>query len=60
MLRSAGWSVDVNGTGALTVQGATPEEVGRAAQLHGVALTELGAVSRSLEDAFLTLTKASA
>jgi ABC-2 type transport system ATP-binding protein len=41
---------------ALIVRGASPEAVGAVAAEHGVALSELVAVSRSLEDAFLELT----
>jgi ABC-2 type transport system ATP-binding protein len=42
--------------GALVVRGAPPEAVGGVAAEHGIALSELVAVSRSLEDAFLGLT----
>ncbi|MDP9188203.1 MAG: ATP-binding cassette domain-containing protein [Actinomycetota bacterium] len=41
---------------ALLVSGAAPEAVGEAANEHRVALSELGAVSRSLEEVFLELT----
>jgi ABC-2 type transport system ATP-binding protein len=41
---------------ALIVRGVSPEAVGAVAAEHGVALSELIAVSRSLEDAFLELT----
>jgi ABC-2 type transport system ATP-binding protein len=41
---------------ALIVRGASPEAVGAVAAEHGIALSELVAVSRSLEDAFLELT----
>jgi ABC-2 type transport system ATP-binding protein len=41
---------------ALLVSGATPEAVGAAASEHRVALSELTAVSRSLEDVFFELT----
>jgi ABC-2 type transport system ATP-binding protein len=41
---------------ALVVRGAPPDAVGAVAAEHGVALSELVAVSRSLEDAFLELT----
>jgi ABC-2 type transport system ATP-binding protein len=40
----------------LIVRGAPPEAVGAIAAEHGIALSELVAVSRSLEDAFLELT----
>ncbi len=43
-------------SGALVAPGSTPERVGRLAADHGLALTELVAVSRSLEDAFFELT----
>ena len=42
--------------GALVVHGLTPAEVGLLALEHGVALEELGAVARSLEDTFFALT----
>ena len=42
--------------GALLVGGAAPEAVGAAANEHRVALTELVAVGRSLEDVFFELT----
>ena len=42
--------------GALIARGTAPEQVGRVAAAHGIALTELVAVSRSLEDAFFELT----
>jgi ABC-2 type transport system ATP-binding protein len=42
--------------GALLVRGAAPEAVGAAANEHRVALTELVAVGRSLEDVFFELT----
>ncbi len=43
-------------SGALIARGTTPERVGRLAADHGLALIELVAVSRSLEDAFFELT----
>ena len=43
-------------TGALLASGASPEAVGAAANEHRVALSELVAVSRSLEEVFLVLT----
>lgn len=52
-----GVSVEREGAeGGLIVRGATPEQVGRVAAEHGVALTELRPLARSLEDAFLALT----
>jgi len=54
-LREQGLTVD--GTdGALLVRGTAPEAVGRVAADHGIALSELVAASRSLEDAFFELT----
>jgi ABC-2 type transport system ATP-binding protein len=41
---------------ALIVRGTLPDAVGGVAAEHGIALSELVAVSRSLEDAFLELT----
>jgi len=58
----AGTAADVGEDGgnddgtALLVDGATPAAVGAVAAEHGVALTELRRHTRSLEDAFLTLT----
>jgi ABC-2 type transport system ATP-binding protein len=49
--------VEANGSGVLLVRGASPDAVGAVAARHGVALAELSAVSRSLEDAFLELTE---
>jgi ABC-2 type transport system ATP-binding protein len=54
-LRGAGLRVEEEPGGALLVR-AEPDEVGTAARDAGVALSELVAVSRSLEDAFLDLT----
>jgi ABC-2 type transport system ATP-binding protein len=48
-------SVEPDGAGALLVRG-TPDIVGDVAAEHGVALRELVAVSRSLEEAFFELT----
>jgi ABC-2 type transport system ATP-binding protein len=42
--------------GALIVRGFAPDAVGAVAAEHAIALSELVAVSRSLEDAFLELT----
>jgi hypothetical protein len=43
--------------GGLVVHGATTEQVGREANEARIALTELVAVSRSLEEAFFDLTE---
>ena len=56
-LREHGHAFETEPSGGLIVSGATPEEVGLIAAEHGIALTELGAAARSLEDAFLELTK---
>jgi ABC-2 type transport system ATP-binding protein len=48
---------DQDGSGALLVSGASPEQVGAAANEHRVALSELVAVERSLEEVFLELTE---
>ena len=37
--------------------GTAPEAVGQVAAEHGLALVELGAVARSLEDVFFELTE---
>ena len=55
-----GLTTGPDGSGALIVPGAAPELVGAAAAENGVVLTELVAVSRSLEDAFLELTQEAA
>ena len=60
-LRGQGMTVDAADTpegtgGALVVRGSAPEAVGRVAAEGGIALSELVAVSRSLEDAFFELT----
>jgi ABC-2 type transport system ATP-binding protein len=55
LLRGRGMFVE-DEPSALIVRGASPEAVGAVAAEHGVALSELVAVSRSLEDAFLELT----
>jgi ABC-2 type transport system ATP-binding protein len=57
LLRERVDSIDMNGSGTLLVRGAPPELVGAVAADHGLALSELVAVSRSLEDAFLELTE---
>jgi ABC-2 type transport system ATP-binding protein len=67
LLRGRGMPVEPDGAGpvergarpaaaALLVPGTSPEAVGAVAAEHGIALSELVAVSRSLEDAFLELT----
>jgi ABC-2 type transport system ATP-binding protein len=55
-LRRGGHTVDGGDGGALLVPGTSPEEVGRVAAEQGVALSELVAVSRSLEEVFFELT----
>jgi ABC-2 type transport system ATP-binding protein len=60
LLRERRQLVEADGPGTLLVRGATPERVGEVAAEHRVVLSELVAVSRSLEDAFLELTEAAA
>jgi ABC-2 type transport system ATP-binding protein len=60
LLRGQDLFVEADGAGALLVRGATPEVVGEVAAEHRVALSELVAVSRSLEDAFFELTEGEA
>jgi ABC-2 type transport system ATP-binding protein len=55
VLRDGGLPWERKEPGGLLVRG-TPEAVGRAAAEHQIALVELIAVSRSLEDAFFELT----
>ena len=55
-LADAGRAVERQGADALVVPGADPGEVGRLAAREGIALRELVAGGRSLEDAFLDLT----
>jgi ABC-2 type transport system ATP-binding protein len=55
LLRDQGAAVEQDDSGALLVRGA-PELVGTVAAEHRVVLTELVAVSRSLEEAFFALT----
>jgi ABC-2 type transport system ATP-binding protein len=55
-LRRGGHTVNNGDTGALLVPGTPTEVVGRVAADQGVALTELVAVSRSLEEVFFELT----
>ena len=56
-LRERGITVDEDASGALVALGTPPETVGQVAAEHGLALVELGAVSRSLEDVFFELTE---
>jgi ABC-2 type transport system ATP-binding protein len=56
LLSGAGRAVERQGADALVVPGATPDEVGTLAAREGIALRELVASGRSLEDAFLDLT----
>jgi ABC-2 type transport system ATP-binding protein len=56
LLRAQDHVVEPDGD-ALLVRGAAPEAVGEVAAEHRVALAELVAVSRSLEDAFFELTE---
>jgi ABC-2 type transport system ATP-binding protein len=55
LLRERGMLVDPEGS-KLMVRGTAPEAVGAVAAEHGVALAELVAVARSLEEAFFELT----
>jgi ABC-2 type transport system ATP-binding protein len=57
LLRAQNHVVEPEGDGALLVRGAAPVAVGELAAEHRVALAELVAVSRSLEDAFFELTE---
>jgi ABC-2 type transport system ATP-binding protein len=57
LLRDQDHAVEPEGDGALLVRGAAPEVVGEVAAEHRVALAELVAVSRSLEDVFFELTE---
>ena len=56
-LREQGNTVQADGSDTLLVRGVAPEAVGAVAAEHRVALSELVAVSRSLEDAFFELTE---
>jgi ABC-2 type transport system ATP-binding protein len=58
-LRGEGLGMEPGGNGTLIVRGA-PESVGAVAADHRIALTELTAVSKSLEDAFFELTEEAA
>jgi ABC-2 type transport system ATP-binding protein len=60
LLREQGHAVEPNPDGGLLVRGAAPEVVGQVAADHQVALAELVAVARSLEDAFFELTEGDA
>ena len=60
LLRQRATPVEPDGPGTLLVSGTAPAVVGAVAAEHGVALSELVAVSRSLEDAFLELTEEAA
>jgi ABC-2 type transport system ATP-binding protein len=57
LLRDRGITLESDGSGVLLAHGVAPETVGAVAAEHRVALAELGAQSRSLEDAFLELTE---
>jgi ABC-2 type transport system ATP-binding protein len=56
-LRERGITVDEEPSGALLALGTAPEVVGQVAAERGLALIELGAVARSLEDVFFELTE---
>jgi ABC-2 type transport system ATP-binding protein len=60
LLRRQSHLVEADGPGSLLVRGVAPEVVGEVAAEHRVALSELVAVSRSLEDAFFELTEGEA
>jgi ABC-2 type transport system ATP-binding protein len=60
LLREQSHAVEPDGAGTLLVRGAAPEAVGQVAADNRIALAELVAVSRSLEDAFFELTEGSA
>jgi ABC-2 type transport system ATP-binding protein len=55
-LRAEGMAVEADGSNALIVRGSSPDVVGKVANEQRVALTELVAVSRSLEEAFFDIT----
>ena len=57
LLRERDHAVEPESDGALLVRDAAPEAVGEVAAEHRVALSELVAVSRSLEDVFFELTE---
>jgi ABC-2 type transport system ATP-binding protein len=52
-----GFTAGSDGNGGLHVRGAAPEAVGTIAASRGIALGQLGALTRTLEDAFLALTQ---
>jgi ABC-2 type transport system ATP-binding protein len=56
-LREQRIDVEPDGSGTLLARGVAPEVVGAVANDHRVALAELVAVSRSLEDVFFELTE---
>jgi ABC-2 type transport system ATP-binding protein len=60
LLRERDHAVERDSDGALLVRGAAPEVVGEVAAEHRVALSELVAASRSLEDVFFELTEGEA
>ena len=55
-LQAPGLTTETDGANTLIVRGSSPEVVGEVANEHRIALTELVAVSRSLEDAFFDIT----
>jgi ABC-2 type transport system ATP-binding protein len=57
LLREQGIAVEPDGAGTLLAPGTQPEVVGEVAARHQIVLSELGILSRSLEDAFLELTE---
>jgi ABC-2 type transport system ATP-binding protein len=56
VLRAKGLTAEADGAQTLIVRGSPPEVVGEIANEQRIALTELVAVSRSLEDAFFDIT----
>jgi ABC-2 type transport system ATP-binding protein len=56
VLRREGRAVALDGADQLTVEGATPAEVGHAAHTAGVELHELRAHSSGLEEIYFQLT----
>ncbi len=56
VLAGQGTGVEPGPGGSLLVRGASPEVVGGVAAENGIAIAELAAVSRTLEDAFFELT----
>ncbi|NDL58371.1 ABC transporter ATP-binding protein [Phytoactinopolyspora mesophila] len=55
-LRAKGWQVEAADDNALTVYGASMEQIGDVAGSHGLFLYELRQVQASLEEAFMRLT----